>query len=371
MIEEAYFQSNPFTPGFGQVPPFLAGREYMVRDVSIALRSNHHDPNHTTLYVGARGSGKTTLLNLVASDAISCGWICAQVSAIPGMLDDILVSSQRSLRLLLGEKNSTQLTSIGMAGVSLAWEHTHTELTNWRSRINDLLDALEPLGSGLLITVDEAQSGFDELVQLASVYQHLVGEQRRVALLMAGLPYQVSRILNDKSISFLRRAVRHSLGRIDDLAIFDALENTVLSAGRTIDSEALSLAVDAIDGSPYMMQLVGYRMWGIRPDSPSISVDDVRRGTRQATIELRERVLETTWDELSQGDIRFLSAMLEDEQNSKMSDVANRLGVSVGYAAQYRRRLMERGVIGPRSRGVVGFDLPGWREFMLSRLDQA
>lgn len=361
-------QSNPFTPGFGQIPPFLAGREYMVRDVASALRSNSHDPNLTTLYVGARGSGKTTLLNLVANDALSCGWICAQVSAIPGMLEDILITSQRALRALAGTKSDAQLTSVGVAGVSLGWERAREGRSNWRSEIYDLLDALEPLGSGLLITVDEVQADFDELIQLASVYQHLVGERRRVALLMAGPPYQVSRILNDKSISFLRRATRHNLGRIDDLAIFDAVENTVLSSGRSIEGEALNLAVDAIDGSPYMMQLVGYRMWDVRPDSPTIEVDDVRRGARQATIELRERVLETTWYELSDGDIRFMAAMLGDGNASRMSDVAGRLGVSAGYAAQYRRRLMEAGVIGQRSRGVVGFDLPGWREFLQDKL---
>lgn len=361
---------NPFTPGFGQIPPFLAGREYMVRDVSRALRAEGHDPNLTTLFVGARGSGKTTLLNLIAEDASSCGWVCSQVSATPGMLEDILVSARRSMRLTIGEQAQTHLTSIGVGGVSVGWERQNVMHRNWRSDIYDLVDSLEAMESGLLITVDEVQAGFDELVRLASVYQHLVGERRRVALLMAGLPYQVSRILNDKSISFLRRATRHNLGRIDDMAIFDALESTVVTAGRNIGGDALNLAVDAMDGSPYMMQLVGYRMWDVRPEAPDISTQDVNVGIRRASIEMRESILETTWDELSQKDISFLAAMLEDPRNSSMSDIAERLGVSTGYAAQYRRRLMETGVIGQRSRGVVGFDLPGWREFMQDKLEQ-
>ncbi len=359
---------NPFTPGFGQIPPFLAGREYMVRDISHALQSSGHDPNLTTLFVGARGSGKTTLLNLAAENAWACGWVCAQVSAVPGMLDDILISARRAMRSLVSEKTKTHLTSVGVGGVSLGWTHEQGLRTNWRSEISDTLDELDVLGSGLLITVDEVQAGFEELVQLASVYQHLISEGRRVALLMAGLPYQVSRILTDKSISFLRRAVRHNLGRIDDLAIYDALENTVVSAGRHMSGNALNCAVDAIEGSPYMMQLVGYRMWAVHPEANEISHDDVRLGIRRATIEMRERVLSITWDELSEGDIAFISAMMEDAGNSKMADIAVRLGVSAGYAAQYRRRLLEAGVIGQRSRGVVGFELPGWREFVKLKL---
>jgi hypothetical protein len=34
--------------------------------------------------------------------------------------------------------------------------------------------------------------------------------------------------------------------------------------------------------------------------------------------------------------------------------------------AQYRRRLIEAGVIGARGRGVVGFDLPFFRDYLLS-----
>lgn len=361
-------RKNPFTPGFGQIPPVFAGREYIVRDLAFALRAEGHDPNLTTLFVGARGSGKTTLLNSIAEDAESCGWVCARVSAIPGMLDDILINVQRALSHVATRDSNTHLTSVGVGGVSVAWERDVRERRNWRSEITDALEILDTLGRGLLITVDEIQAGFEELIQLVSVYQHLVGERRRVALLMAGLPYQVSRMLNDKSITFLRRANRHNLGRIADLAIFDALESTVLSSGRKIGGQALNAAVDAIDGSPYMMQLVGYGMWGVRPETIEISLGDVKEGIRRATIEMRERILETTWDELSEGDIRFLIAMLEDERSSRMADVAARMGVSAGYAAQYRRRLMEAGVIGQRSRGVVGFDMPGWREFMRDML---
>lgn len=40
--------------------------------------------------------------------------------------------------------------------------------------------------------------------------------------------------------------------------------------------------------------------------------------------------------------------MLPDKNVSLTADIANRMGKSTGYAAQYRRRLLEEGVIGER-----------------------
>lgn len=103
------------------------------------------------------------------------------------------------------------------------------------------------------------------------MYQHFVREerkvategrdgrsQRKVALLMAGLPEHVSRLLNDESVSFLRRASSRYLGRIFDVEISDAFDCTVEAGGRTIEADARMACAKAADGFPYMMQLVGF-----------------------------------------------------------------------------------------------------------------
>ena len=47
-------------------------------------------------------------------------------------------------------------------------------------------------GVGLLVTVDEVRVELDEMVRIASTYKHFVGGNRKVALLMVGLPGKVS-----------------------------------------------------------------------------------------------------------------------------------------------------------------------------------
>lgn len=359
---------NPFTPSFGHVPPVMAGRERLIRTMLQALENGPGDPNLSTILVGARGTGKTALLTRLSEEAENVGWISANVSALPGMLDDILVRAQRASAHIIDAAEGARLKSVNIAPLGgIAWEPGGKPAENWRSKLETLIMLLEEQGTGLLITVDEVKSNLDEMVQLAAVYQHFVREQRRVALVMAGLPSMVSELVSNESISFLRRARRHHFGRIPNVEIGEALGLTIRQAGRTIDPKALDLAIDAIDGFPYMMQLVGYEAWLQNPDAKEISYEDVRLGAALADREMQDHVLDATLRDLSRKDVEFLMAMAEDEGDSRLADIAARMNVKSNYASQYKRRLIEQGVIGERGRGEVGFDIPGFREFLLNR----
>lgn len=360
---------NPFTPSFGQIPPFMAGRGAIIEEIMAAFDNGIGDPNLSTIFVGARGTGKTALLSLVAQEAGAHGWVSANVSAVPGMLRDIEERTKEAAHEFITHKESARVTSITIGGaLGLGWENQGPDEGNWRTRMKGIFRQLEEYDVGLLITVDEVRADLDEMVQLASVYQHFIREGKKVALLMAGLPHHVSALVSDESVSFLRRSQSHHFGRIDDIEIADALEETVKEAGRSIGEDALQYAVAAIDGFPYMMQLVGYRMWAANPQGGEITLEDARKGVARAKQEMRSRVLDATFRELSAGDRRFLAAMLPDAGDSAMADIALRMGVSGNYAAQYRIRLLEQGVIGERGRGFVGFELPVLKEYLAEKL---
>lgn len=357
---------NPFTPTFGEVPLYMAGRETLLASFVRAFNRQGRAPELTTLISGARGTGKTALLTRIADEAQAHGWICANTTALPGMLDDILTQTTQAVSELVERPNNGRhLTGIGIGQlVSLDWEKETPAPATWRSNMSALIESLAPYDSGMLITVDEVRPDLDEMVLLSAVYQHFVRERKRVALVMAGLPFNISSLLLDKTVSFLRRAQHQYLGRLPEFEIRDAIQKTVRSSQRDIDSDALDCAVKAADGSPFMLQLVGYRMWDENPDQRVISLADAQHGSQLATEELKQRVLESTFRELSDGDLAFLRAMLPDEADSTIRDIAERLGKSSAYVNTYRRRLLEQGVIGERRRGVVGFDLPAFREFL-------
>ena len=365
------YLENPFTPTFGEAPLHLAGRRGLLGNLNRAYGRLARDPFLTTLVSGARGTGKTSLLTVAAEHAEKLGWVSANVSAVPGMLEDILERAQEGAAHLVAvddrEPKITGLSVGQLFGVEL--EYQTSPQGNWRSRMNRLFSALEATQTGLLITVDEVRPELDEMIHLAATYQHFVREKKHVALLMAGLPHNVSQLLQDKSVSFLRRAKQTTLGRISDSDIETALHKTVQSGGRSMNEDAVARALEAIDGFPFMMQLVGYHAWE-QAIGQSITEHDVLRGTALATADMKQEVLAASWRGLSGKDREFLTAMLPDKNESTIETIAARLGVNRSYAAQYKYRLLEQGLIEEPETSVVTFALPVLREYVAERQEK-
>lgn len=367
MVKRRY--SNPFTPIFGKVPAYMAGRAQLTRDMETAFGSEGNDPNLVSLFVGPRGTGKTAMLSLCADMAEADGWISARVTAVPGMLDEIFLRLDRSASHLLEKGPRKRLAGIGISPLgSIDWDNVPTTMTSWRSKMDNVLDQLEEHGVGLLVTVDEVDPRLDEVTILITAYQHFFDEDRKVALLMAGLPYRLSSLLSGKSTSFLRRAARHNFDSISDYDVAEALKITIRDGGKDISDDALEMAVNSIGGFPYMLQLVGYRVWNMSGQRELIRADDVSAAVSIAQRELEERVFEATMDELTNAERAFLAAMLEDDGVTLQADVQRRLGKKSGHVSKYKKRLLLQGIIRERTKGRLEFCLPGLREYLMGRM---
>ncbi len=355
---------NPFTPAFGTVPFVLAGREDLLRNMRTAFSDGPGNPNLSTILIGARGTGKTVCMSCIGDEALESGWLTVRTSAKTGMLEDIYEQTVRVSKGFL-QPNAAQVTSVSIGPVSAAWAAPEHREGNWRSRMSDVLDALADRDVGLLITVDEVRASVPEMVELASVFQLFVVERRRVSLVMAGLPYHVHQLLNDESVSFLRRSMQHQLGRISATDVRHALGITFDQAGKPIDEGALDLCTTATEGFAYMLQLVGYHTWNEARGSSVLS-EDAKRGIQLAHRDMEEHIFRATYRELSDMDIAFLEAMLDDPHESRLAHISSRMGVKSNYATKYKSRLLAQGVIGERGRSnVLGFDIPGFRDFLI------
>jgi len=370
MMDKAQFK-NPFTPSFGSIPLMMAGRDKIINDILEGLDNGPGDPNRVTLFVGARGSGKTVLLAKIAEEASSRGWISVNINAEGGMLDEILVQTINNAKEFLEPESLAYITSITAAGFSVSRQiKQNNPKTTWRSEITNLLNELNNKGIGLLITVDEMNIETDEVRTLIVTFQHFVRERREVALIMAGIPQKISQLLRDDKISFMRRAFQHRLNPVELNEVSLSIRKTIESAGRKIDSAALSYAANNTEGFPYMIQLVGYQMWRQNPEKKTITFADAEEGVKSAQADLERMILDQTYRDLSEKDIAFLNAMLEDNEYSRISDIATRMNVSAKYAGEYRRRLIEQGIIGERGYGKVAFEIPMIREYLQNKCTQ-
>lgn len=365
-----YKQTNPFTPVFGKIPAVMAGREAIIADMLDAFEGNGSNPDLCSIFTGARGTGKTALLTFLGNRAQQSGWIVASTVAEKGMLEDLLQQAQKAAAHLIDPQPGTKLKGIGIAPLgSIEWENQPAQAENWRTRMSRLLDQLAEAGVGVVFTVDEVEGNLDEMTQLASVYQLFVRENRKVALLMAGLPFQVSALLSGKTTSFLRRAARHNLGSIPSYEVKEAFRLTVEEGGKSIKNDALAEAAEAINGFPFMFQLVGYRSWNASRFADEITAQDVRNGIEIANEELAARIYDATYSELSAGDLEFLSAMKSNGSETPRSVVSEVTGRSTNWVSSYRRRLLEAGVIEEPRKGIYSFALPGFAEYLQKHVE--
>ena len=56
--------------------------------------------------------------------------------------------------------------------------------------------------------------------------------------------------------------------------------------------------------------------------------------------------------------------MAGDRPRSRVSDVAERMHVTVDYAQKYRKRLIDAGIIEPAGRGFVRFAVPYLQDYL-------
>ena len=222
-------------------------------------------------------------------------------------------------------------------------------------KILELSRRLGERGHGLLILVDELQANSPELKQLLIAYAELVGEGQDVAVVLAGLPAAVSSVLNEHVLTFLNRANKVNLGPLAMGDVDAYFAQSFEQAGLSIDPELRRAASAATQGSPYMLQLVGHNLMRYAGSSKSITSKVLEDALHASRHSFEEDVCQTTIAALSDRDIDFLRAMSLDDNPSRMSEIAQRMGVSDDYAQKYRKRLIGSGVIEPARRGYVQF----------------
>lgn len=164
----------------------------------------------------------------------------------------------------------------------------------------------------------------------------------------------------------MRRAARRTLGSIPSYEVKEAFRLTVEDGGKRIGSKALEQACSAIEGFPFMFQLVGYRSWNAARQAGEITCEHVQQGIEIAREEFEQRVLDATFAELSKGDVAFLRAMNAQGATTR-AQIMQRTEKKSSYVSTYKKRLLEAGVIDEPDSGQFTFALPGMGEYVHNR----
>ncbi len=364
---------NPFSPTFGASPPELAGRDDIIEAIGDALDNGPTHPDYSALLIGARGTGKTVMLEAIEERARAQGWLTISETAFPTGLPGRITRHATELLVQLDDDQPRwRITGLQAAGVGVTVErHGDSDdgLANLRTVLAPLGDALSQNGVGLLITIDELQAGdINEVREFGSVFQHVSRrEGRPIAFIGAALPSIEDGLLAGDTATFLQRCSMHDIGPLNPRETRDAISKPIYNHGARIDQEGLDAAVAATSGYPFMVQLVGFHSWKAAQDpGAGITLVDVSKGINEAERRIGRLVLRPTWKDLSEVDRNFLIAMTADHSESKLADIADRLGVTTSYAGVYRQRLLRAGVIAATGKGRIAFTHPATRDWILS-----
>ncbi|MCZ9294711.1 AAA family ATPase [Corynebacterium sp. c8Ua_172] len=369
---------NPFTATVGKTPAVVAGRDEYLRDFDAAIQDGPGSHERISIITGPRGVGKTVLLNEFEAVAKSHAWHVISETTTRGFNERIR-DRAFSLAQELSDEPKRRLSGIKLPYLGFDTESVpaYSPTPTLRSALDELLDyqaaidaRLDQEPVGLLITLDELHyPHMDEIVEFGTTIQHLVREDREIAVAMAGIPGAVKPLLaadeGRNPVTFLRRANRIETGMVSIEEVRMALKETTAPVGVSWTPDALEIASKATGGYPFMIQLVGQHAFRNLTDNV-IDEEAVSHGIGAARRKLGQLVHEPSLADLSEVDRTFLTAMSLDDGPSRMSDISARMGVDAQYAGTYRKRLIDAEMIRPTSHGYVDYELPYMREYLRS-----
>ncbi len=274
---------NPYRPGVGVRPLYLAGRDAPLRRFDAMLRAAPEQQANMRV-TGLRGVGKTVLLETFADRAQTLDWEPAFIELQPAHNTDTAISAALgSLLERTGERLSRLARLRSAAGralrsnsLSVTWEEISLSISFGSEREEDLAQklfttiqlALAKGRKGLILLLDEAQLIHDERDRhgehpLSLLIAPIVALQRQelpLGLVLCGLPTLAGNL--QKARSYSERLFRGE--EISSLPPDQALEAFTRPLEQTARSATPALAeavATEVEGYPYFLQLWGSELW--------------------------------------------------------------------------------------------------------------
>lgn len=256
----------PFASGFGQVPPYFAGRgaqQLAAVQCLDAMRSSHRFQQCMILW-GPRGNGKTAMLVWTARQARARG-----IQVLKFAASELATREELIDRVAGRPRWGERIGEVSWGGI------------RWKPRIRaeEALDRIlvrRLRKAALALLIDEAHTLGHTVGQLIlNAVQKLASEDAPVLLVLAGTPVLTDRLAEMQATFWeWSEVLPFSLLPAQDAS--DAIRIPFESAGRKISGEALKDVVSASNGYPYFLQIWGRLLWrDVGADASHVTEDDV------------------------------------------------------------------------------------------------
>lgn len=380
---------NPYNPGAGTPPPELAGRDPLIAQAKLAIeRIKLARPAKSFIMLGLRGVGKTVLLNEFEQVADSLGCQTAMLETDPDkplapqlapQLHRILLRLDRikkagaDMQAAFGALRafaSAFKVQLGDLEFGLATTRATGDL------VVDLTDLFIAIGeaarkreTAVVLLIDEIQYiQKNDLGALIMAMHKIAQRQLPVLLFGGGLP-QLAKLAGDAK-SYAERLFDYpEIGPLDDKSARLAVAAPAEREGVVYADEALAYIVEQTGRYPFFLQVWGSHCWEIAAASP-ITLTDAKQASVNAVAALDENIFRVRLARLTDRQKAYARAMAElGAGPCHSSEVASLLGLTTAQSAPIRDELIKKGMAYSPERGLVGFTVPKFDEFMRRAMD--
>lgn len=381
-------RKDPYNPGAGAPPPELAGRDDLIDRADLAIsRTLGGKSAKSMMMLGLRGVGKTVLLNELEqrAESLKCQTAIFEIdpdktlaAQLAPQLHRILLRLDRIKRAghdiqsafgTLRAFASVFKVQLGDLEFGLAQQSATGDLAI------DLTDLLVAIGeaadkreTAVVLLVDEVQYVTKNDLGALIMGLHKVSQRQLPLILVgAGLP-QLARLAGDAK-SYAERLFDYPpIGQLDAESARRALQAPAMREGVTYTDEALDYILAQTEGYPFFLQVWGSKCWEVATGSP-ITLDNAKAASEQAIAVLDEGIFNVRLARLTDRQKAFARAIAEFGPAPVSSTVvANAMGLSLSQAAPLREELIRKGMAYSPDRGLIGFTVPKFDEFMRRKM---
>lgn len=385
---------NPYRPGVGTKPLYLAGRDQSIRRFRSVIRAAPELPANIRL-TGLRGVGKTVLLGEFGAEAKELNWATTYLELLPGQNTDegigqaLLqalkatreeVSRVEKLKSVVGGA-ARRAGTLGVGWGEFQVTYQPGAIAGREDLPKALFDTVEAVAKhgwdGLMLLLDEAQmirdetraSGEHPLSRLIASVSSLQKAELPLGLVLCGLPTLTGNLL--KARSYTERMFRGE--KIDSLGPDDAREAFVQPLAQTpvmVEPGLVEQIVQEVEGYPYFVQLWGAELWD------AADAAEVDRFTEQLLRETRTHIFRRLDFDFYEPRVSTLTPAEQDvllgsaecrypplvvaDLNAAVSKTPGNVNVLLG-------RLVESGVLYRIRKGQYEYTAPKFRDYLLRR----
>lgn len=377
---------NPYYPGAGSMPRYLAGREQELSDLQSKLGLLKTGVSQrSVIYYGLRGVGKTVLLNKIEEYAETNGIFYSHMEAGNQLnfVSMMITAANKFLRMMspAGElkyiislaKDAIKSLAVSFTPDAIKFEISKEDRDLYVSgsleqSLTDLFTALgkaaEKSGKPICFFIDEIQfmKASDLSALIAAIHRtNQMGYP--VMMVGAGLP-KIFKLLGDAQTYAERLFEYHEIGSLTEKQAADAIRIPAKEAGRAFTEAAVREITEMTGAYPYFIQEFCYIIWN-ESDEKEIRLETVQKLEKKYITTLDNGFYQVRFQKSTEREKKFMYAMVDcGELPCTIGNVATNMKRNISQISPIRAQLINKGLVYAAGYGKLDFTVPKFDEFL-------